>query len=201
MLLSKKKMKKIGMQGFSLIELMVTITIVVLVTGIVLFRYSSFNSAVLLNSQAYFVAFDLREAQSLAISVRGRGDEFREEYGIYFDISTPNRYLLFQDEGGLSLPQYDEGEEINAPYVIDPRFTIVDLCATPSGTGVESCYSEGGPATISVSFARPDFDAVMYGEGIGELSSAKIVLGVSNDDSFRKVVEVTSAGQIAVQSY
>jgi prepilin-type N-terminal cleavage/methylation domain-containing protein len=64
--------KQKNYRGFTLIELMVTITIVVLVTGIVLVQYSSFNSSVLLTSQAYQLAFDLREAQSLAISVRGQ---------------------------------------------------------------------------------------------------------------------------------
>lgn len=201
---TKKKIQtKVHLSGFSLVELMVTIGIVVLVTGIVMVRYSSFNSAVLLNSQAYLLAFDLREAQSLAISVRGRGDEFRQEYGMYFDVAgNPNQYLLFQDNNSDILTKYNEGEEINEPYVIDPRFTIVDLCGTPTNTGIESCYSTGGPEYISISFARPDFDAEMHGQGFGSnepLSSARIIVGVSDNDDFTKTVEVTASGQISVE--
>jgi len=194
--------------GFTIIELLVTLSIVVLATGLVMIRYVSFNSSVLLNSLAYQVAFDLRETQSLAISVRGSNAEFREEYGMYFDINTPNQYILFQDTNqtvtrhGYIAYDSDENEMIGSPIIIDPRFTIADICGTSLG-GARSCLSQTGgqyPQFISVAFARPDFDAIMFGDGIGVLSSAEIIIGTGDDSSdITRTVFVGNGGQITVK--
>lgn len=195
--------------GFTLIELMVTLGIVVLATGLVMIRYASFNSSVLLSSQAYEVAFDLRETQSLAVSVRGNQSVFRQEYGMHFDMASPNQYLLMQDsnEGtndqdlkrGAPYIEYDEGELIGNPIIIDPRFTITDLCATGTSGG-RVCYSENNyPSFVTIAFARPDFDAVMHGDGVGQLSSAEIVFGPGNGESpITRSVIINANGQITV---
>lgn len=194
--------------GFTLIELMVTLTIVILATGLVMIRYVSFNSTVLLNSLAYQVAFDFRETQSLAISVRGSNAEFREEYGMHFDVNTPNQYILFQDTNqslnvnGFIRYDSDENEAVGDPIIIDPRFTVVDLCGTSMG-GARNCLSDTGgefPQFVTVAFARPDFDAIMYGDGIGPLSEAEFILGTDDAESdITRSVIVTRNGQITVQ--
>lgn len=187
--------------GFTLIELMVTLGIVMLATGLVMVRYVSFNSSVLLNNMAYQIAFDLRETQSLAISVRGSGAEFREEYGMHFDLLTPSQYVLFQDtnqtarNGGFI--EYDEGEEVGTPIIIDPRFTITDICVTPLTSSRRCSGDTGGPAYVTVAFARPDFDAVMT-DGLSRLRSAEIIVG-SGDSDITRTVFVSENGQITVQ--
>lgn len=193
--------------GFTLIELMVTLGIVVMATGLVMIRYVSFNSTVLLNSLAYEVAFDLRETQSLAISVRGSDAEFREEYGLHFDLAKPNQYILFQDTNqtvnGNGYIRYDEEENeiVGKPIFIDPRFTLIDFCATSLG-GARTCYSESGnefPSFVTIAFARPDFDAIMYGDGIGPLSVAEIIIGSGDDSDITRTVMISNNGQITVQ--
>lgn len=196
--LLQKKKNTIIQKGFTIIELMVTITIVVLVTGIVLVQYSSFNSSVLLTSQAYQIAFALREAQSLAISVRGQGQVFREEYGIYFDINSPGVYRLFQDNGSSKPALYNAGEEVGSPSIVDPRFTITDICFT-NNLG-QQCASSGSLADdLSVSFRRPDFDAV-FGNAGGStnITSATITIAPINGNGTRTIT-ITTAGQISVQ--
>jgi Tfp pilus assembly protein FimT len=59
---------RISDRGFGLVELMVSISIMMLLTVVILNRQSSFNGAVLLRNQAYEVAFALRKAQLLAVS-------------------------------------------------------------------------------------------------------------------------------------
>ena len=195
--------------GFTLIELMVTLAIVVLATGLVMIRYASFNSSVLLTSQAYEVAFDLRETQSLAVSVRGNQSVFRQEYGMHFDITSPNQYILMQDSNsgsndqdlrsGATYIEYDEDEMVGNPIVIDPRFTMIDICATGMSGG-RVCYSEENyPSFITVAFARPDFDAIMHGDGIGQLSSAEIIFGPGDGQSeITRSVVINASGQISV---
>jgi prepilin-type N-terminal cleavage/methylation domain-containing protein len=189
----------IAQRGFTIVELMVTITIVVLVTGLIMVQYSSFNNSILLKSQAYLTAFDLREAQALAVSIKGRSSEFREEYGIFFDIATPGEYLLFQDNAsfGVHSPaHFDVGEEVGQPYRVDPRFMITDLCVT---TTVKTCHSTGGtPSTLAVSFERPDFDANFYVQGVTNIQSADIVIGTA-EGTVERTVTIYQTGQISIR--
>jgi prepilin-type N-terminal cleavage/methylation domain-containing protein len=195
--------------GFTLIELMVTITIIVLVTGIVMVRYSSFNSSVLLTGQAYITAFDLREAQSLAISVRGNGREFREDYGIYINMATQEKYILFQDDndnGDYFPARYDAGEEVGNPYTLDPRFTIQNICAENSAG--RTCYADDPDttgevvdpslSTLAITFKRPDFDAAFYTPAKSNIQSVDIIIA-PHDGELEKKVVVYATGQISVE--
>jgi len=206
--LLRKLQARTSRRGFTVIELMVTITIVVLATGIIMLQYSSFNSSVLLKSQAYLTAFDIREAQSLAVSVRGQSGpsaQFYEQYGLYFDMTKPHQYLLFQDNDDLSSgadqnpARYNVGEEIGVPYVTDPRFEIVDICAVVGS--VTTCHSDSGHSfsSLAVSFKRPDFDAAFYTPGVsGAAQSVEIHFGTGEVNSLVKKVTVYTTGQIKI---
>ncbi len=207
--------KKLSSQraGFTVIELMVTVAIVVLVTAIIMIQYASFNNSVLMRNQAYLTAFDIREAQSAAVSVRGKGSEFREEYGIHFtlDGAAPDAYLLFQDRntnGDHSPVRYHVGEEVGLPYKVDPRFIIKNLCAS-HGSG-RTCYRDdpkttdetinAGLTALTLSFKRPDFDAAFYSPNVAlsSIQSIEIHFGTPNGTSQRSVV-VYGTGQISVE--
>ena len=47
--------------GFGLIELMVSISVMAIVSAIILVKQNSFNGAILLRSQTYEIALDVRE--------------------------------------------------------------------------------------------------------------------------------------------
>lgn len=206
----KKNIHTTARQGFTVIELMVTVSIVVLVTAIIMVQYTSFNNSVLLRNQAYLTAFDLREAQAFAVSVKGRGAQFREEYGIHFvyDGLVPDSYLLFQDNdtnGDHTPTRYHTGEEVGQPYRVDPRFIIKNLCAT--NTGSRTCTVDDPKTTdetidpslqsLTVSFKRPDFDAQFYSPVKTNLQSAEIHFGTPTGTVVRTVV-VYQTGQISV---
>ncbi len=188
-----KNVAKTPRAGFTLVELMVTITIVVLVTGLIMIQYSSFNNSVLLTDQAYLTAFDIREAQSLSVSARGLGSGFRQEYGLYFSLDTAfkNKYLLFQDTGTIEPAHYETGEEVGVPYKVDPRFIISNICGTTGG--VETC----GLNSLAISFKRPNFDAVFYSPGVNP-ESVRIQFTPLNGALSRSVI-VYKTGQVSVQ--
>jgi len=178
--------------GFSLVELMVTIGIVTLVTGVVMVKYSSFNSVVILKSQAYELALDLREAQVFGVSVGGGTNSYREAYGIYVDMANPNQYMLFQDAS--SDLEYDAGEEIGEAYSIDSRFEITNIC-TVVGAGADVCTA----TAASIAFKRPDFDARMSTDTEANPDVVKITIATTEDATQSRTVSVYASGQISVE--
>lgn len=181
-------------RGFSLIELMVTIAIVILVTSISLARYGSFNNSVLLKSQAFEVALDIREAQLFGVSISGRSNnDFRGAFGVHFDISSTgsaNVYRLFQSDVDN---QYQAGEEVGDSYTIDPRFLI---------TGITTDQSGCDPQQASVAFRRPNFDALLWTSGGGSCMSPgwiRIDLAAVVDPVVTRSVVIYQSGLITVE--
>jgi prepilin-type N-terminal cleavage/methylation domain-containing protein len=183
-------------RGFSLIELVVTITIVTLITAIIMVRYSSFDSSILLNNQAYELALDIRETQVRAISIQVgpvAGDPFASNFGLYFNSTQPNQYILFQDRELFgNVGRYDAPQEtIGDPLTIDSRFRIATM------------YINGNPANtvsdVSVLFKRPNFDARISGPSFSNTESVHIVIESVRNSAARKTVVIYRSGQISVE--
>jgi prepilin-type N-terminal cleavage/methylation domain-containing protein len=102
-------------RGFTLVELLVTISIFVILTGVVLFSQSKFDSTILLTNLAYDTALTIRQAQTYGVNVKesfnpfvvGGGSAFNS-YGVYFDNcaltnpgcgETNKSFILFTDLG------------------------------------------------------------------------------------------------------
>ena len=172
--------------GFSLVELLITIAIISIMTVIVIVKYGAFNSSVLLKSQAYELALNIREAQTYAVSVRGEQGTFRDGYGLYFSASSPMQYFLFIDVHENE--PYDAGAEIGRALTVDPRFVISSI---KSGT----CVSGTDVSALSVTFRRPDFDAII---STGS-TYACVTLATASGPSMTRSVEVSATGQITVK--
>lgn len=176
-------------RGFTLIELLVTITIASLITGIIMVRYSAFDSSVLLKNQTYEIALDLRETQVLGISVRGLGQDFEGNYGIYFNASaSPQQYQLFRDndQNGIFDPTYAVGN----PYSLDSRFRINSIHSDVNCSSPELDWA-------TVVFRRPNFDAILNSSSGTPAAVCLQVASVRNPDTPLHVV-VYPAGQITI---
>lgn len=180
--------------GFSVIELIVSISILVLVLGIVVVNQGAFNSSVLLRSQAYEVALAMREIQLSAVSAASDGSgQFRSVQGVYFNTTSNqnDRYTSFRDADDDYF--YDTAEQFGLPGVLDGRFEIRDL--SPSGLG----------SAVSVVFERPNFDARFYTSANTDLDVPVITItiglrggsGTTCGTDIREI-EITASGQIAV---
>lgn len=183
--------------GFSIPELLVSIAIITIVTSILLFRFSIFNNTTLLNSQAYEIALDIRQAQVAGISVRGDGPTlFEEEYGMYFDLADDKQYIFFRDSGDINPARYDAGEGIDV-MLLDNRFHISSICVNDVNP---DCSTGTNVSNLAISFKRPNFDAIFYSSDIPStpINSALIVLEPA-DGSAQRAVSVSVTGQISVE--
>lgn len=180
--------------GFGLIELMVSISIMLLISTIIIVRHQSFNGAVLLRSQAYEIALTLREVQLSAVSAQGNGSgNFRSVEGVYFDTDNDSVYKLFRDADNDSF--FDATEEYGKPGILDSKFEIRRMTAT--GDTIDG-------NAVSVVFERPNFDAKFYDRS-GRINASSLIVEVSkrnatgNTTADVRTVEITATGQITVQ--
>lgn len=194
--------------GFTLVELLVTITIFVILTGVVLFNQSQFNSTILLTNLAYDTALTIRQAQTYGINIKGfnGGNQF-VPYGAHFETGTNNKsFILFAD----------------LQYLTDPRAhvygsTILSTCDTGSGcvsryniqrgnyiSKLEVLNNSGVTSTVNkldLLFQRPNPDALIYGNGSIGTSYAKATIYLtSSDGSSSRRIEVQSNGLIQIDN-
>ncbi|MBC7836830.1 type II secretion system protein [Acetobacteraceae bacterium] len=157
--------------GFTLIELIVVISIMLVITSFFLLRQQQFNSSTVLRSLAYSVALSVRQSQVYGTSVREFGGGFTaKSYGINFNTGnlaeTPVRYILFADfnNNGVYNSGGSPGEFVQ-DFKLGSGYTIVKFCGVGNLAGtIQSCSSGGVGGGTSISalntyFIRPNLDA------------------------------------------
>jgi prepilin-type N-terminal cleavage/methylation domain len=181
--------------GFTLVELLISISIMVIVASIILTRQTAFNSAVLLRGQAYEIALQVREVQLSAVSASGVSGNFRSVLGVHFDTNnlSDDHFHQFRDADDDNF--YDPVEEFGLQGRLDPRFEIAELRVIGDTiTGTE----------VSAIFVRPNFDARFF-DSSGELAASSLEIDVRRRGSTGtgpgdvRTIEITSTGQISVQ--
>ncbi|MEM9336367.1 MAG: hypothetical protein AAGA35_00740 [Patescibacteria group bacterium] len=190
--------------GFTITELLVTIGLMLIISGVVVARYSSFNSAVLLKNQALEVALSIRQAQLFAVAAQGDAGDFEDQFGIHFDSSAGNNrtYRIFRDNNNDGI--FDAGDsEIGIPGELDSRFIIRGFVDADNNTGSASSVLTGGDE-FTITFERPNFDA-KFADSAGALTNDVVYIEIvlagdtiddDNVDRLLRTVEITSAGQI-----
>ncbi|KKW23293.1 MAG: hypothetical protein UY70_C0030G0012 [Candidatus Kaiserbacteria bacterium GW2011_GWB1_52_6] len=188
-------------KGFTLIEMLAVVGVIVVITSIVLANNSRFGGVVLLENFSYDIALSVRQAQVYGIAtVRFQQSNFNAPYGLHFDLSSSNTsYTFFAD---AVLPQdgiYDTGELVQTTN-ITRGFSIKSLCATPvSGPQVQDCTL----SKLDVVYKRPQPDAYIRANGVGgtedvnTYANGRIVIQSPREDTMSVVM--FKNGQISVQ--
>ncbi|RJR14058.1 type II secretion system protein [Candidatus Parcubacteria bacterium] len=186
-------------KGFTLVELIVVMGILVVVSTLMFANNSRFGGVVFLENLAYDVALSLRKAQIYGIAVRRFGSgEFDVAYGLHFAMSDPTRYVLFADgvtaNGTFDCPTPPGTCESLETSEMQQGYHLKDICVTQAGGG-EDCSIE----TLDITFKRPEPDAYIRADddALPLYEKAEIILESPRLDEISVVVEVT--GQIAVE--
>lgn len=183
-------------RGFSLIELLVAISILATISIIVLANHTRFNGSVLLSSLAYDIALSVREAQVFGVSVRQYDASFQLGYGVLFEGAAS--YSLFADTNSNKV--YDNEDVVIRAYGLQRGFRIQQFCGINT-LGTPQCSNDSlNPIThLAIVFLRPEPDAFMSSNILAEEYSRGTITIVSPGGDTR-TVEVASTGQISVQN-
>lgn len=198
-------------KGFTLVELLVAMGIMVIITSAILLRQSNFNSTTLLRSLSYSVALSLRQAQVYGTSVYGTttlasgAPVYARGYGLSFSSGDSTHYVLFADFNG---GPYDYSTSLQNQvklFTIGKGFYISTACGIQGSSlvctktcpvrlpaGVSSCT----PNTlqyVSVVFKRPNPDALVYP---APYTSAYVQ--ITSTEGSTRGVQVSSTGEIGV---
>lgn len=209
-----------AVRAFTLVELLVTVSIMVVITSIVLTGQSTFNQSLLLTDTAYTVALSVREAQSLGLSSRGVGGVYNVGYGVHFASGAPTGYTIFADTATtqttpsycpvLSTPAnspetktgnclYDSSTENVQAYTFSRGFKVSDFCGKDMG-GTKHCVSDGYYQALDIIFLRPNTVAVLsglHGATQVQLSCAEIYVAAPSGSATRSI-RVSQLGEVSV---
>lgn len=196
-------------RGFTLIEMMVSIGIFAIITGIVMFNHGKFNSSIVVTNLSYEIALAVRQAQVYGLAVKQDPTETESveyAYGVYFSELRPKEFYIFADS--------DENQQFNPdtdPCNGDPESECqeaieirgdVEIRTIETWTGGGSGnYDEVGELTIL--FLRPNPVAIIRdGGNSGATDSgrqkAKIELHSDRADKSKEII-IELSGQVSVQ--
>lgn len=178
-------------QGFTMIELIVSITIIALVTGLFLANYSSANRRTDLTMTAQKMVADIRLAQSYALGLARYGNSGSLNipdggWGVHFDLQNygNNRYNIFADDDANTL--YGSGEA-------DERFGA-QIIYLPTNIIIYS-ISIGNKADLT--FLPPDPKTTINNGIVNTNTSVDIVLR-DVKTSTNKTVRINFLGLVEV---
>jgi prepilin-type N-terminal cleavage/methylation domain-containing protein len=172
--------------GFTLIELIVSISIIAMMSSLFLTNYHSTNKRSELIMTAQKLASDIRLAQNYSLGSKEYGGNMPTGgWGAHFDkISLPNSYIIFADVDGDK--QYDSGEAD-----IDKGGQTISL---PAGVRIEDINTGSSLDSIDITFLPPDPTTNIW-DGSNNYNLADITL-LENTNNTTKKVEVNFFGLV-----
>jgi len=159
--------------GFTLLEMMTSMSLIVIITTIFIANYRSSNRRTDLVMTAQKLVADLHMAQNNALGLVKYGGEVPAGgWGIHFDKFEPTRYIMFADlnkpesndpwdiyAAELGYMYYDEGEG-----EVDSGARIIDLPKGVEITSLEITSTDTQSNIVNVTFLPPDPKTNIFNE-------------------------------------
>lgn len=180
-------------RGFTIIELLITISIVVVISSVILINYPKFSNTIKLNNLAYDIALSIREAQTYGINVRGFESNFDVGYGIHF--KSDNSWILFADKNRNS--KYDVGDGIVETFNLQGGFTLSEVYARTTDNFFD--VLEIDITHLDITFDRPNPDAnFTTSNTLKTYQDAQITVMAPDGVSTRSIL-INTTGFISIQ--
>jgi len=182
-------------KGFSLIELLVTVSIFTIITGIVLANFPTFSSKIALENLANEVALAVRQAQVFGVASRefGVGSGVFPTHGVHFDKAQNTTFFLYADTNENN--KYDGDAELIETFTIHRRNSISQLC------GFQNINSACKKLNyLDITFTRPNPEPTIIGRvGMGNVNYSYSTITMKSPSGNTRLVTVWSNGQIAIK--
>ncbi len=208
------------MSGFTLVELMVVISIFMVISSLVIFNYGDFRSKVSLQNLTDDIALSVRKAQSFAIGARAIGTDFSNSYGVHFALNTNlptplagsnKSFLMFSsidkvyDDSGRSVCGDGASTSINECVELFKITTADIIKSIKSSDG--TIATSGSSSSLDISFTRPNPRAYFCFKPNGattcslNVTSVDIIVsnGLSGTKEKTRTISVQNTGQISIQ--
>ncbi len=178
--------------GFTLVEVLVSIGIFTVLTGVVLSNYRGYNTNALFANASEDIVLALRQAQVYGVGVKKNialcgASSFDCGYGVYFTIG--NQIKIFADSNDDK--KYDALDTVVETITFQSPISVTALYC-----GILNCSGN----VLSVTFKRPNPDAVIRDTTATVHESAMITIsnGVLGVGAKTSIITISKTGQISI---
>jgi prepilin-type N-terminal cleavage/methylation domain-containing protein len=171
--------------GFTLIEMLVAIAVMVTFISGMFFSRGDFDSTVRLNSIARETALLVRQAQTYGAGGGGEELQVGKPYGIYLDGGSAEEIILYSEDSPAD--GYDSGSDLKIESLQLPEpYTISDFCFDTSNPIVSPDYCDdanSGISDLSIFFVRPSLEASFQSDTGNATSSVQAAIEITHESS------------------
>lgn len=174
-------------KGFMLAEVLIVVAIIIVFTSVIMINHKEGQKRVLLERAAHKLAQDIRVAEEMTLSGRECpecGGVDSESYGIYFEIDTPEQYIIYADKNG------------NEVYNPPPDDADIEIIALEKGVFIKNI--DPNPSKISINFLPPDPTILMKWQG-GDTNLTTIEIALKSDETKIRRIKINTAGLIEIE--
>lgn len=197
--------------GFTILELLIVMTIMGVVTAILVSGFPRFGELLALESQSQLITLAIRDIEQRAVSTVespiGLPGQYKTAFGVHFNVADNKHYWLFSD-AVVQNNFLDVGEEIEI-VPIDRGVHIRKICKLDS-TGSACDAVIGDLEQLSVTYKRPNPIIEMHGATVTSCNPGPCIvtsLGVgsyaveieSKDGSLRRRIVMWTTGAVAIK--
>lgn len=184
----------ISKPGYTFLEMIVSISIVVMITALFIANYNAANKRTDLVMLGQKLVADFHQAQNNSMGlVSYHGDVPAGGWGIHFDTTQPDRYVVFADLNGpgeAGYMVYDASQEGVQDYgarttIFSPNLKLDSLVMGASNI-----------SNVNVTFLPPDPQTNIY-SGMATGTSLQIKLKDERNNTFR-TIQVNFLGLVEV---
>lgn len=175
--------------GFSLLEIIVVMSIITMLSIVILVSFSGVNDAVALRRERFKLALAIREAQNASLSVRQiTGGVTAPAYGVRIGVNEDS-YFLFADTAGNNVYDSSADPKIGNERTFEGGITINSM----QGQLISS------PSVANVVFASPEADARFF-EGAGSDIGVWLEIILANrSGALTSRLRVRTSGQVTLR--
>lgn len=193
-------------RGFSLIELLVTISIYIIISAIVVVNYREYSNNAIAANAPEDVVLALRQAQVYGAGGKGcaAASPFDCRFGVVFTtIAGSEKGLIIYADNNDNKTYDPVGGDVALETIVWKDPSVIKAVECSGYVGVGTCTS----SILNITFKRPSPDALindiadMSGVDKGGYQYGKIVIwnGITGTGSKYSTTTISQAGQISVE--